>query len=77
MVAPDRAEVAITSLAECLAAVAHNQMLFPTGTHVSNGLPELLQAKAAVAVQRYIGAIALGQAGRLQQQQQRRRWQRD
>jgi hypothetical protein len=45
-------------------------VLLATSTHVSNGCAELLQAEAAVAMQRHVGAVALGQAGSLQQQQQ-------
>jgi hypothetical protein len=52
MVARDRAEVAIPSLAECLAAVAHNQVLLATGryTHAPNK-PTIQHTRALLEAQ--------------------------
>lgn len=50
----------------------HHQVLLPTGAGVHHGLPELLQAEGAAAVQSNVGAVALGQAGGLRVDKDRR-----
>lgn len=65
MVAPHWAEVAVPCLAEGLPAVADHQVLLAAAAHVSNRLPELAEREGAVAVQRHVGAVALGKASGL------------